>query len=139
MGTLSSCKYLMHTMIFGMLQADTWARSYLVFIVLSLRDSFIPSLSLPRCCFPNLGSTWLRRRERGRRRSIPWHSVSRLGRFGFFKKYSKNMCIFTPPPFSTLSELDLSKYVTSAYPEAMISRTTGCSNEANEVKMDKRE
>ena len=44
------------------------------------------------------------------------------------------LCIFTPP-FCTLSELDMSRYVTYA----IISRTTGCSSEASEVKLDKRE
>ena len=41
-------------MIFGMLQADTWARSYLVLVVLSLRDSFILSPSR-QVLFPELG------------------------------------------------------------------------------------
>ena len=54
-------------------------RSYLVFVVLSLmHDSF--ARSLPRCCFPSLGLTWWRGSKGRRRRNIPWHSVSHLGR-----------------------------------------------------------
>ena len=56
----------------------------------SMHDSF--PRSLPRCCFPSLGLTWSRG-SRGRR-SIPWRSASRLGRFWL---YFKPMCIFTQP------------------------------------------
>ena len=73
--TMGCCKY--QSFEFDILQADMWARSYLVFVVLSLDAWFIPSLA-PRCCFPSLGLTWWRGSRM--RRNIPWRSVSRLGR-----------------------------------------------------------